>query len=83
MKSIADPRYLEIIASLRAARERRGMSQHELASRLGKPQSFISKVEACERRLDVLEALAVCQVLGISLDLVIPADLRHLLTQGG
>jgi len=79
MKSIADPRHLEIIALLRAAREKAGLSQEELARRLGKPQSFVSKVEACERRLDILETLAVCQALGIKLDLVVPADLRHLL----
>jgi transcriptional regulator with XRE-family HTH domain len=83
MKSIADPRYLEIVASFRAAREKVGLSQEELASRLGKPQSFISKVETCERRLDMLETLAVCQALGITLDLIVPSDLRHLLGQGG
>lgn len=83
MKSIVDPMYIEIVASLRAAREKMGLSQDELALRLGKPQSFVSKVEACERRLDLLEALALCQALGITLDLIVPSDLRHLLGKGG
>jgi ribosome-binding protein aMBF1 (putative translation factor) len=83
MKSIADPRYLEIIASLRAAREKAGMSQEELASRIGKPQSFVSKVEVCERRLDMIETLVVCEALGITLDLIVPSHLRHLIGKGG
>jgi transcriptional regulator with XRE-family HTH domain len=73
---------LEIIASFRAARQKAGLSQAQLASRLGKPQSFVSKAEACERRVDVLETLTLCQALGITLDLIVPLDLRHLLGKG-
>jgi transcriptional regulator with XRE-family HTH domain len=39
----------------------------ELASRLGVPQSFVSKYESGERRLDVLELRLVCQAVGVSL----------------
>lgn len=42
---------------MRAAREARGMTQQELAKRLGKPQSYVSKAEMGERRLDVVEFL--------------------------
>lgn len=42
---------------MRAAREARGITQQELAKRLGKPQSFVSKAEMGERRLDVVEYL--------------------------
>jgi len=42
---------------MRAAREARGVTQQELAKRLGKPQSFVSKAEMGERRLDVVEYL--------------------------
>lgn len=42
---------------MRAAREARGITQQELARRLGKPQSFVSKAEMGERRLDVVEYL--------------------------
>lgn len=42
---------------MRAAREARGITQQELARRLGKPQSFVSKAEMGERRLDVVEFL--------------------------
>lgn len=42
---------------MRAAREARGITQQELARRLGKPQSYVSKAEMGERRLDVVEYL--------------------------
>lgn len=42
---------------MRAARQARGITQQELARRLGKPQSYVSKAEMGERRLDVVEFL--------------------------
>lgn len=42
---------------MRAAREARGITQKEVARRLGQPQSYVSKIEMGERRLDVLEYL--------------------------
>lgn len=42
---------------MRAARQARGITQQELAKRLGKPQSYVSKAEMGERRLDVVEFL--------------------------
>jgi transcriptional regulator with XRE-family HTH domain len=65
-----------MVARLRSARERCGLSQRELAVRLGKPQSFISKIETGERRVDLIEALAICEVLGIPLDSIVPSELR-------
>ncbi len=48
-----------------AAREKRGLKQIELANRLGQPQSFVSKYERGERRLDLLEFLIVAKALQI------------------
>lgn len=79
MKSIQDPRYVESIARLRAVREQQEISQAELARRLGKPQSYVSKVETCERRIDLIEALELCAALDTPLETIIPAELRHLL----
>lgn len=79
MKSITDPDYLEIVARLRAAREHRGLSQAELATRLGKPQSYIGKIETCERRVDLVEVLRICDALGIGLGEIVPSALRHLI----
>jgi len=52
---------------LRAIRKEAGLSQQELAARLNKPQSFVSKYESGERHLSVLEILQICRTVGISL----------------
>jgi len=49
---------------LKATRRSLGVSQEELASRLGETQSFVSKCERGERRLDVIELRAFCSALG-------------------
>jgi transcriptional regulator with XRE-family HTH domain len=50
---------------LRSSRKDAGLTQEELAEALGVPQSYVSKYETGERRLDVVELLRVCQVLGV------------------
>ncbi|MEL6406859.1 MAG: helix-turn-helix transcriptional regulator [Chloroflexota bacterium] len=52
---------------LKQFRHRAKMSQKELANKLNKPQSFVSKYESGERRLDILELRAICNALGTSL----------------
>ena len=52
---------------LREVRTEKGLTQVELAERLNEPQSFVSKYESGERRLDVLELREVCAALKISL----------------
>jgi len=57
MRSIHDPRYQDLIQKLIQLRESKNVTQVELALRLGKPQSYVSKVEILERRLDVIELM--------------------------
>jgi transcriptional regulator with XRE-family HTH domain len=52
---------------LRQVRAEAGLTQVALAMRLRKPQSFVSKYETGERRLDLVELRQVCIALGISL----------------
>ena len=47
------------------ARVKMGVTQAELAKRLEKPQSFVSKYEKGERRLDVIEFVTVCKTLKV------------------
>lgn len=47
------------------ARRRAGLTQSALAARLARPQSFVSKYERGERRLDVIEFLEVSEALGV------------------
>ena len=79
MKSIHDQRYIEVIALLRKARERSGRTQGEIALMLGRPQSYVSKVETCERRVDVIELLRLCRVVGVTLAEVIPTEFLDVL----
>jgi len=53
---------------LRELRTEAGLRQSDVAARLGEPQSFISKYESGERRIDVLEARELCLALGLSLE---------------
>ena len=47
--------YLRLLDELRRARQQANISQDELSATLGRPQSFVSKSERGERRLDVIE----------------------------
>jgi transcriptional regulator with XRE-family HTH domain len=53
---------------LRQIRAEAGLRQVDLAERLGEPQSFVSKYEIGERRLDILEIRAICHGVGITLE---------------
>ena len=52
---------------LRKIRTEAGIRQADLAERLGRPQSFVSKYESGERRLDVIELWEVCRALEVPL----------------
>ena len=54
-RSIYSKDYKEIIERLKKARIEVGLSQQDVADKLGKPQSYISKIESGERRLDIAE----------------------------
>lgn len=56
-------------ALLKELRLKSGLRQADLAEKLGQPQSFVSKVESGERRLDILELRQVCKILGVSLEM--------------
>ena len=79
MKTIHDQRYIEVIALLRKARERSEKTQGEIAQMLGRSQSYVSKVERCERRVDVIELLQLCRVVRVTLAEVIPAEFLDVL----
>lgn len=64
-KSISSPAYAHLRSILIDARRQAGLNQSDLADVLGKPQSYVSKYETGERRLDVLELITVAQAIGI------------------
>lgn len=63
MKSIHTAPYIHLLELLVERRNAAGLAQSQLADRLGRPQSFVSKFERGERRLDVIEFLEVCRHL--------------------
>lgn len=65
-KSIHQKRYHTIIALLRQKREAAGITQIQLAEKLNVSQTVVSKIETCERRLDVVELIDICDAISIS-----------------
>ena len=82
MRAVDHPYYLEFAARLRRARKARKLTQAQLAALLAKPQPYVSKVETCERRIDLIEVAEWCIHLQISLDDLLPEDLRQALEAG-
>ncbi|MHC1713070.1 MAG: helix-turn-helix domain-containing protein [Solidesulfovibrio sp.] len=52
---------------LMTLRKEAGLRQTEVANILGRPQSFVSKYESGQRRLDLIELEAICHALGVTL----------------
>ena len=69
--SLGTPRYKSLMGKLASLRKQAGMTQSQLAKKLGKPQSFVAKYEGGERRLDVIEFVDVVKALGGSVSLLI------------
>jgi len=65
--SIYTAEYRELLVLVRRLRQEAGLSQDRLAERLGHRQSWISKVESGERRLDLEELRQLCEVLDVDL----------------
>ena len=61
-------RYKRFLLRLREARLKAGMTQEQVATSLGRPQSFVSKCESGERRVDFVEAQDFAELYGIALD---------------
>ncbi|MBE7557719.1 helix-turn-helix transcriptional regulator [bacterium] len=69
-KSLFSPDYDRFRRLLVDARRRRGVTQAALAAAIGRHQSYVSKYERGERRLDVIEFLEVAKALEVD-----PADI--------
>ena len=81
-RSVFTEGYRTVVAALIGARRAAGLTQVQLAARLGKPQSFVSKIERGERRVDVLEFCAMARAMTVppaellaTIDAALPSDL--------
>ncbi len=61
-KTIYSKQYKQIIDKLSTARENLKLTQADVANALDKPQSYISKIERCERRLDIAELIELSKI---------------------
>jgi transcriptional regulator with XRE-family HTH domain len=64
-KSLFSEPYVQTIERLIARRKELGMTQLEVATEYGEDQSFISRVERRQRRIDVCEFVRFCRILAL------------------
>ena len=67
-KTIKTKEYARFIEKLRKARLEAGLKQIEVAKKLKRPQSYISRVESGEYRLDILEVKRFAKIYGKSVE---------------
>lgn len=70
MSSIHSKEYRELINRLIKARKDAGLTQVEVSKILKKPQSYLSKIETAQRRIDILEIKALAKIY--------KADISHI-----
>ena len=71
VNSVHTKRYRALLTTLIDARKANGLSQAQLAEQLGRVQTFVSKYERGERRLDVVEFIDVAETLKIDVSHVL------------
>jgi ribosome-binding protein aMBF1 (putative translation factor) len=64
-KTLRSRGHRELITLLVSTRNQAGLSQRDLAARLKRPHSFVGRIEAGERRVDVVEFIEIARVLDI------------------
>jgi transcriptional regulator with XRE-family HTH domain len=80
--NLNSPEYLLLRELLQRERRINGLTQEEVAMDLGRAQSFVSKYEKGERRLDVVDFIRVCEVLSVNPSTLI-RELRKELKERG
>lgn len=65
-RGLQSPPYKKLRRLLAQARADAGLTQVQVAERVKRPQSFVSKYENGERQLDVVEFIAVCKAIGVA-----------------
>lgn len=72
-KSVYTRKYKRLIEYLREARIAADLTQADVAKALKRPQSFVSKCESGERRIDVVELLELCKIYDLAPEKVLKA----------
>jgi len=69
--------YHLLLSFMQQVREATGITQTELAQRLRTTQSYVSKCERGERRIDIMEFVGYCEALGVDAGVLMDAFLDH------
>lgn len=78
VKTLGTERHKALIALLIEKREAAGLTQSDLAAKLGEYQSFVARLESGQRRVDVVEFLELAELLGFN-----PVDAIQVLSKHG
>jgi HTH-type transcriptional regulator/antitoxin HipB len=70
-KTLRSPRHVRLIDLIVEQRNRVGLSQAELAAKLGRYQSVVSQIESGGRRIDVIELLEIAEIIELDVHAVI------------
>lgn len=81
-KTLGTKRQEALVALLKERREAAGLTQAELASKLGEYQSFVARLESGQRRVDVIEFLEFARILRFD-PLQVIQELNELNPEGG
>lgn len=77
VKTLGTERHKALIALLIEKREAAGLTQSDLAAKLGEYQSFVARLESGQRRVDVVEFLALADLLGFDAEKAIRTIRRN------
>lgn len=76
ISAVREPDYLYLRTQLRAARIEAGLTQVEVATALGRPNSFVSKVELGDRRIDPIDLRDLADIYGKPFEYFLPPRRR-------
>lgn len=63
-RDLNSPRYQRLREIIVSERKARGLTQANVAKALGRPQSYVADIERRERRIDLIEYLALAEAIG-------------------
>ncbi|AND67626.1 hypothetical protein ATSB10_01720 [Dyella thiooxydans] len=76
-RTIHKDHYHLLLSFMQQVREEVGITQAQLAQRLRTTQSYVSKCERGERRIDIMEFVAYCEALDVDAGVVLDAFLDY------
>ena len=71
VKAIYDPRYRAMVARLRDARMNAGLTQANVARKMGRCRTWVAKIESCELECGLLDLIRFCRVYELEIREVI------------